>query len=136
MIYISFLITLLHLFYLNKYNISIRTFIRQNCLLNRSLACFGGKYRRNVFTMTEIYFNLNNLLLFTIVYNILIWCFQYYCDKIYRSYYYIIHNLFYLFFVDPYNIVFIPCWQIYLCSRSIWLSENEPNQVTIHLKKR
>ena len=127
----SFLITFLHLFYVVKYNASIRSFIRQKCLQNKSLACFGGKYRRNVFTMKEMYYILRNLLLFKIIYNSLIWCFQFEFDNksSHRFNLFCIHNLVYLCFVDMYNIVFIPCRQIFYCQDSIWFSTRKASYV-------
>ena len=113
-----------------KFSWSIEIFITSKCLCGKTLACFEGKHRRNVFTLQEIVQNERNLLIFTLFYNILIIWIQFYSDKANSHIYFVAHNLIYVNFVDIYSLVFIPLKQLHLCNSSIWFHHREPAQTS------
>ena len=127
---ISFLVTIIHLAYMIKNSWSIEIFIKSKCLSGKTIACFGGKHRRNVFTLQEIVQNERNLLIFTLFYNILIIGIQSYSDKANSYIYFVVHNLIYVSFVDIYSLVLIPLKQLHLCNSSIWFPHSEPAHTT------
>ena len=122
---VSFFLTILQFLYMIKFKREIDNYVKSKCLSRRSFACFGGKHRRNVFTMEELVGYEMSLLIFTLVYNILIIYFQFYSDKHYRQMYFIAHNVFYVIFVDFYMLVYVPLKHLTISKQSIWPCSQE-----------
>ena len=127
---LSYLTTIIHTVYMKKFHWSIQTFVKSKCLSRKSMACFGGTQRRNVFTMEEIVGYEKNLHLFTLLYNGLIVYIQFYSDKVNSQTYFVLHNLMYVGFVDIYNLVIVPLKHLLLCNESIWYPSNDKAQST------
>jgi hypothetical protein len=94
------------------------------------MGCFGGKHRRNVFTMEEIGGYVTSLLVFQLFYNIMIVYFQFFCDSKNSHIYFIIHNMFYVCFVDLYISFFIPLKHLILCQTYLWYSSQHKEENT------
>ena len=114
---------------MKKFHWSIKKYVKNNCISGKSMACFGGKNRRNVFTMDEIVRYEKNMLIFTFIYNLIIIYIQYFCNRVDSKFYFVFHNLLYVSFVDIYSVVVVPLKHLLLCNESIWSSikNTEPN---------
>jgi hypothetical protein len=124
-IMVSFFFTILHLLHTRKFAWSTQKYVRSQCLTGSTMACFGGKHRRNVFTMEEIGGYVTSLLVFQLTYNIMIVYFQFFSDSKNSHICFIIHNIFYLCVVDLYNSFFIPLKHLILCHRKLWHSPQQ-----------
>ena len=80
-IMVSFFFTILQLLYTRKFIWSTKKYVRSQCLNGSTMASFGGKHRRNVFTMEEIGGYVTSLLVFQLSYNIMIVYFQFFSDS-------------------------------------------------------
>ena len=122
---VSFFFTILQLLYTRKFIWSTDKFVKSQCLNNSSMACFGGKHRRNVFTMKEIGGYVNSLLVFQLIYNVMIVYFQFFCERKTSHICFILHNIFYFCFVDLYISVVIPIKHLILCHKSLSYSTQQ-----------
>ena len=104
----SYFLTTMYLFYVAKFERSIDKFVKEKCLTRKSMACFGGVHRRNVFTERETMKYEIMILLFMYTYNTTIVIFQFYCDEAYSHILFVVHNLFWFACIDIYNGVYIP----------------------------
>ena len=129
-IMVSFAFTFLQLVYMKKFQWETIKLVKSKCLAGQTMACFGGKYRRNVFTFEEIVGYKTRLLLFTLIYNIMIVLFQFYCDSDNSHIYFVVHNIFYVSFVNIYFLVYVPLKHVLLSNQSIWYSTKSKDQDT------
>ena len=127
---VSFLFTILQLGYTRKFRWSIIMFVKSQCLNFNSLSCFGGHYRRNVFTLNEIFGHIMSLLMFQLLYNVMIVYFQLFCGGENSHIHFIIHNIFYVCFVDLYILVIVPVKQLILCNDIFWNPELRNENMT------
>ena len=127
---VSFFFTILQLLYTRKFIWSTKKYVRSQCLTGSTMACFGGKHRRNVFTMEEIGGYVTSLLVFQLSYNIMIVYFQFFSDSKNSHICFLIHNIFYFCCVDLYNSVFIPLKHLILCHTTLWHSSQHKEENT------
>ena len=80
--------------------------------------------------MKEIGGYVTSLLVFQLIYNIMIVYFQFFGDSKNSHIYLIIHNMFYVCFVDLYISFFIPLKHLILCRKYLWYSSQQKEENT------
>lgn len=115
--------------------------VQEKCLAQKTFACFGGKYRRNLQTFEESMHQALYWCMFIIFENILLMILESLTKQLGGNSIFIIYNACFFIFGDLYHGLYLPIKYIHLSRRDyfvLWASNNsvQPQQPSLPRNKR